>query len=132
MHDMNVFRSQFPRGRLRQRAETELRRRKCRKTTTATNARGGTGEQDGAAAALEHVMRRLTADQKSCEAGQLPGLEKQGSGGLQQRFLDVRARVEKTDRDRPDRVFDRRKEILDLGFLPRIDAECMNFEAIRA
>src|SRR4029079_153197 len=62
----------------------------------------------------------------------LPGFEKQRSGRLQQRLLDVGARVEKTDRDWTDRVLDVCKQLLDFDFLPRIDVEGMNCKSFRA
>src|SRR5579883_979533 len=67
--------------------------------------------------------RRLPPDQKACVAGELPGLEEQLLGGLEQRLVDVRAGVEQADLDRSDLVLDAGEQRLDFRLLPRIDAE---------
>ena len=79
--------------------------------------------------ARKHVARRLAADQKPAIAGKFPGLEEQFFGGVQQRLVDVRSGVEKTDLDRPDVLFDLGEQFLNFGFLAGIDAERVSLEA---
>ena len=74
-------------------------------------------------------MRSLSADQKPAIAGKLPSLEEQFFGGIQQRLVDVRSGIEKTDLDRSDVLFDVGKQFLNFGFLADIDAERVGLEA---
>ena len=96
------------------------------KALAAAHAGGRAGEQDGAAAARHHDARRLAADQEAGVAGELPGLEEQLFGGLEQRLVDVRAGVEQADLDRSDLLFDAGEQVLNLGLLTGVDAERMD------
>src|SRR3954470_24298463 len=131
MDDVNVLGPELARHGLGQRAKAELCRREGGKPLAAANACGRTGKKDGAASARQHDARGFAPHQEAGVAGQLPGLEEELFGRLQQGLVDVRTGIEKADLDRPDVALDVREQLLDLRFLASINAEGVNAVAFR-
>src|SRR6266566_7969589 len=129
MHDVDILGPEFAGHGLGHRAESEFRRRECRKSLAATDAGGRSGEENRTVPPRKHVACGLAADQKPAVTRKLPGLEEQLSGRIQQRLVYVRSGIEETDLDRSDVFFDVGKLLLNFGFLTGIDAERVGVEA---
>src|SRR5580704_11952830 len=120
MRDMDVFRSQFPRHRLRHRAQAEFCAGECRIAAATAKRGGGAGEEDAALAARQHQARRFAACDKAGPAGHFPDFSEHTIGGLQNREVDVGADVENADLERrvPVGVVEERRRLL---LFPRIE-----------
>src|SRR5260221_4885002 len=69
MGDMDVLRRKLARHALRQAAQPELAHREGGGIDIALDARRGAGEEDGAAAAAQHLSGRRLADEKAAITG---------------------------------------------------------------
>src|SRR6266850_5030959 len=107
--------------------QPELGRSECGETLAAANAGSGAREEHGPAAALGHVARRLSPDQKSGVAGKFPGLEEELLSRFEKRLVDVGAGVKEADLDRSNFTFNTCKQAFDFIFLSGIHAESMSF-----
>src|SRR5438128_11081047 len=94
MGDMDVLGTELARDRLRDRAQSEFRAGKCRKTRSAAHAGGRAGEENVAPAAGKHQARGLAAGKKAGIAGHFPHLAENPLGGLDDRKIHVGADVE--------------------------------------
>src|SRR3954452_14466171 len=126
MDDVNVLGPELARHRLGQRAKAEFCRRERDKSLAAPDACGRTGKKNGAASARQHDARGFASDQEAGVTGQLPGLEEELFGSLQQGLVDVRTGIEQADLDRADIAFDVREQLLHFRFLAGVDAEGVN------
>src|SRR6202140_2681011 len=80
--------------RLRDRAQSEFRAGKGRKTRSAAHACGRAGEENAALAAGKHQARGLPAGKKAGIAGHFPHFAENPLGGLDDRKIDVGTDVE--------------------------------------
>src|SRR6059058_2555971 len=94
MGDMDVLGTELARDRLRNRAQSEFRAGKCRKTRSAAHAGGRAGEENVALAARQHKTRGLATGKKAGIAGHFPHLAENPLGGLDNRKIHVGADVE--------------------------------------
>jgi hypothetical protein len=74
-------------------------------------------------------LRGFAPDEKTSIARKLPGFKEQLLGGFQQRLVQIRTGVEKTDFDGTDILLDLGKQLLDFLFLARIAAKGVKLSA---
>src|SRR3546814_2896890 len=106
MRDMDALRPQFARHRLGEHPQRRLGPRKGREARSAAQARRRAGEEDGAAAARRHALRRLAPHQETGEARHFPDLGVDAHARLADREIYVPADVEHRDLDRADLCLD--------------------------
>src|SRR6202790_2339891 len=94
MGDMDVLGAELARDRLRDRAQSEFRAGKGRKTRFAAHAGGRAGEENVTLAAGKHQARGLPAGKKAGIAGHFPHFAENPLGGLDDRKIHVGADVE--------------------------------------
>ncbi len=101
----------------------------CSKTFASAQAGRRARKDDGAATPRQHDLRRFATHQEAAEAGHLPDLGVDASGGLGGAEANIGADVE-------DRHFDRRDVLLDLlhqrdhvVLLARVGAEAVRLAA---
>ncbi len=100
MRDMDVFRPELARHRLRHGAQAKLRAGKGRKAAAAAERRGRASEEDIALASRQHQPRRFAARDKAGPAGHFPYFPKHTVSGLQNRKIDIGADIEDADLQR--------------------------------
>src|SRR5258705_3234738 len=94
MGDVDVFGTELAGDRLGDRAQSEFRAGKRRKTRAAAHARGRAGEEDIALAAGKHQARSLATGEKAGIAGHFPHLAENPLGGVDDRKIHIGADVE--------------------------------------
>src|SRR6266436_1157825 len=94
MGDMDVFGTELACDRLRDRAQSEFRAGKGRKTRPAAHACGRAGEENVALAAGKHQARGLAAGKKAGIARHFPNFAENALGRIDDRKIHVGADVE--------------------------------------
>src|SRR6266852_2392426 len=94
MGDIDVLGTELACDRLRDRAQSEFRAGKRRKTRSTAHAGGRAGEENVALAAGQHQARGLAAGKKAGIAGHFPHLAEHPLGGVDNRKIHVGADVE--------------------------------------
>ena len=128
MGDVDVFRTQFACGRLRNGAQAELGAGKGRVACSAAQGRRGAREEDVALAPRQHQARRFAAGQEAGITGHLPDLPEHALGRVQNREIDVGADIEDADFKR-GMLVGITEEGSDLLFLARVERAGVDFSA---
>jgi len=97
----------------------------------AAQAGGGAGEDDRAAAPLQHVLRRLAAGEKRAQRAHFPDLEIDPRGRLEDREPHIAAYIVNADLDGADVALDPLEQLDDLLLAAGVAAERMRLAAIR-
>src|SRR5260221_4347057 len=100
MGDVNVLRSEFARRRLGYRTQAELGTGEGRIAGSAAQGRGRTGKEDIALAPRQHQAGCFATGKKAGIAGHFPDFSKHTLRGLDDREVDVGAKVEHADLER--------------------------------
>lgn len=127
MGNVDALWAEFTSHGLRNRTQAILRRSKSCQSLTSTDARRGTGEDNGALLARDHHIGGFATGQKSRQTRHFPHLGENPRRGFADAELYIGPDVENDDAEWSDIPLNRRKERDRFLLRPRIDAVSMGF-----